>query len=60
MALHVLPINDIRLHEESGETCHCNPRVQKDENGTLVIHNAFDGREMFESGADLHDGAPPS
>ncbi len=57
---HVLPINDIRLHSENGTNCHCNPRIQSDENGTLVIHNAFDGREMFEDGASLHDGALPS
>ena len=60
MALHVLPVNDIRLHSESGEICHCNPRIDRSNDEVLVIHNAFDGREMFEEGSDLRDGALPS
>ncbi len=57
---HVLPVNDARIHDEHSASCHCNPRVESDENGTIVIHNAFDGREMLEEGADLRDGATPS
>lgn len=49
--IHVLPINDLRDHEES-TYCWCEPRVEwLDESGLpypdgpVVIHNALDGRE---------------
>ena len=47
--VHVLPLNDIQIHEEEGEHCNCNPRVESVGESRLVIHNAFDGREMGES-----------
>jgi len=28
--------------------CHCEPRIQQEENGKVVIHNAYDGREFYE------------
>lgn len=46
--VHVLPVNDTMMHEEDGEYCHCNPTVERHDYGTVVIHNAFDGREFSE------------
>ena len=46
MANHVLPINDLRGHVEEGVLCPCMPRVRED--GELVIHNSYDGREIGE------------
>ena len=42
---HVLPVEDAREHETSFD-CWCGPRVEEG----MVIHNADDGREKFESG----------
>jgi len=41
---HVLPKNDLRGHQENAR-CDCKPRVENN----LIIHNAFDGREMLET-----------
>jgi hypothetical protein len=45
---HVIPCEDIRSHEES-EKCWCKPN---DEEG-VIVHNALDGREDFETGKRL-------
>jgi hypothetical protein len=45
MCHHVIPQNDLREHEET-PNCWCSPEVD----GMLVIHNALDGREAFETG----------
>jgi hypothetical protein len=45
MILHILPLNDIKEHEEKS-TCECYPEVEILENGDImIIHNAYDGRE---------------
>lgn len=46
--VHVIPLNDLRSHLEGGTYCHCKPRLQEEANGTIVIHNAYDGREFYE------------
>lgn len=47
---HVLPIDDLLKHEES-ENCQCQPKIEVQESGDLiVIHNAFDGRDLVEQG----------
>ena len=46
--VHILPINDLKEHEEN-TTCECNPKVEVLENGEiLVIHNSYDRREVTE------------
>lgn len=54
MAVHVLPISDLREHEET-LTCWCQPRVVRTDEETgedyvapVVIHNSLDGRELVE------------
>lgn len=44
---HITPVNDIEEHEESID-CHCNPTINNEENAQIVVHNAFDGRELYE------------
>lgn len=44
--LHVMPINDIRVHINS-LTCPCGPGF--DDKG-MLRHNTFDGREYYEDG----------
>ena len=46
--IHVLPIDDLEPHIESGTSCKCNPRVEIEEGELIVIHNAFDMREILE------------
>lgn len=46
---HVLPVNDIREHQENGVICECKPEIRiEDEENWLIIHNAWDGREWEE------------
>ena len=46
---HVLPINDIKSHQEES-SCICSPTVEIVESGDmLIIHNSFDGRENKEN-----------
>lgn len=48
MIFHILPINDLREHEEKS-TCDCEPKSEILENGdVMIIHNSFDGREVVE------------
>ena len=47
--IHVLPVNDLKDHDEVGLECKCGPRVEKQSEGHfLVIHNSFDKCELFE------------
>lgn len=48
MNWHILPINDLKEHEESSK-CECNPSAEITESGDLLItHNAYDKRELVE------------
>ena len=53
--IHVLPIRDLREHEETRH-CWCRPRVEEGDvdadkqcrNNAIVIHSSEDGRELVE------------
>lgn len=46
---HVYPVNDLKEHDTESPACHCNPTVELQDNGGLVvIHNSYDGRELKE------------
>lgn len=48
MTYHVMPINDLKEHEES-TTCACEPHCEWQPNGNLVVvHSSYDGREAIE------------
>jgi len=53
MITHVLPINDLKPHEGESTVCECEPRVEFVDGGILVIHNAYDNREILEKVNDL-------
>lgn len=51
--MHVLPIDDLIEHEDTGTECPCGPteRPVKDDNGSVgwvVVHHSLDGRELSE------------
>lgn len=48
---HIYPLNDIREHELEGTACQCGVEVDW-ENG-LVIHAAFDHREIIEQAEEI-------
>lgn len=51
---HIMPIDDLYPHFMKS-TCPCVPQVLDQENGRLVIHNSYDGREIIEKiEADLN------
>ena len=50
--VHVIPVNDLRPHDENGFLCPCNPSVEQVGNGYVVIHNSWDGREITEFAED--------
>mgnify|MGYP001584846177 CR=1 FL=1 len=46
---HVEPINDKFPHNTKSSVCLCNPRIDKQSNGVLIIiHNSWDKREIWE------------
>ena len=46
--MHIMPLNDLKEHFHS-VLCHCNPTVRDG----LCIHNALDGRKIFEDALEL-------
>jgi hypothetical protein len=47
MNKNIIPIEDTIMHS-LGKDCECCPTVEQDENGTVITHNAKDGREAVE------------
>lgn len=47
MAIHIIPINDLKEHEET-TTCECCPNVEFENGEMIIIHNSFDNREINE------------
>ncbi len=49
MSWHIIPIGDLKEHEES-EDCWCKPEIDDEYVELIYIHNSMDGREEYESG----------
>jgi hypothetical protein len=47
---HVYPLNDLRDHDLEGTDCWCHPEIDDSADELLVIHNALDQREKYETG----------
>jgi len=43
MSIHIIPINDLKEHEESS-TCECIPELIIENGEMLFVHNAYDNR----------------
>ena len=50
---HVYPLNDLHEHITEGVECPCNPTVEVIGASLLIIHNAFDNREVIEQAIDI-------
>jgi hypothetical protein len=55
--IHVVPVDDLREHVESGRECWCQPRIETRDPRTgeqypwgraVIVHNSEDGREHVE------------
>ncbi len=45
---HVFPVNDLREHVLVGPDCPCKPKIVVEGAHLIVVHNAFDRREIAE------------
>ncbi len=50
--INTLPTNDILPHIEDA-TCPCLPRVEVIGANLLIVHNAWDNREVFEEAIEI-------
>jgi hypothetical protein len=51
--INVLPVNDIQPHSHH-VLCCCNPKVETVESVFIIIHNAFDGRDLDEQRKEIY------
>ena len=47
--IHVIPIDDLKEHEESS-SCNCTPTMIEVNGEFILSHNSYDGRELIEQG----------
>jgi len=46
---HVYPKDDLKEHiTDHGDNCWCEPQVEYEDGGIIVIHNSLDRREDYE------------
>ena len=55
--LAIVPNNDIKPHDDFKTTCECEPKVIFENGEMIVIHNAFDNREIIEQVNKILDGS---
>lgn len=56
--IHVFPINDLKQHwVENGDmdSCPCLPTVKFEGVGAIIVHNAWDNREIIEQANEILD-----
>ena len=53
--IHVYPVNDLKEHILKGVDCHCNPTVKVEGAGLIIVHNAYDHREIIEQANEVLD-----
>lgn len=46
--LHVIPTDDYVEHAQHGTRCICSPKAEPVDGSLIIIHNAWDGRELYE------------
>lgn len=58
--IKIIPLNDLRPHDEDSTTCDCNPSVLFENGEMIIVHNAFDGRQEIEEGGMEPAVLPPN
>lgn len=46
--IHVYPIGDKKEHKLDGVDCDCSPKIEVEGANLIIIHNAYDHREITE------------
>ncbi len=54
--IHVYPINDLQEHILIGVDCPCKPDVEVIGAILVIVHNAFDHREIVEQAINIMNG----
>jgi hypothetical protein len=54
--VHVYPLNDHWEHILDGTECPCEPRVETEGSTLIIVHNAWDHREIVEQAIDIMNG----
>ena len=49
--LHVYPAHDSYPHEVDGAPCPCKPKIKRENGETIIVHNAWDMRDIIELAA---------
>lgn len=44
----IVPLNDLREHDEESETCACEPKIEEVNGMKIITHQAYDFREVCE------------
>ncbi len=56
--IHVYPLNDVREHDTESTLCPCKPRIDWSGPEAIVVHHAWDHREVHEELERLGIGVP--
>jgi hypothetical protein len=50
--VHVYPVNELKEHNLTGTDCPCEPTIEVVGANLVIIHNAWDHREIIEQAID--------
>lgn len=54
---HVVPMNDLHEHSLVGTNCHCDPEMIPSEPLPIIVHAAWDCRELIEQAEVIKEAA---
>lgn len=55
MIQHVIPLNDLKPHEETS-LCNCYPKIVMENGNMIFVHNSYDKRELVEQVKEIING----
>lgn len=51
--INIYPLNDEQEHVLEGTSCPCCPEYKPADGGDLIVHSAFDGRDLVEQAEEI-------
>ena len=51
--VHVYPVNNLKEHILESTDCPCNPTVKVEGASLIIVHNAWDKREIIEQANEV-------